>query len=66
VKRAIASGAYPSPPAKDLNLLTRGKPSGLTREFMLWMLQDGQKYVDEAGYIELPKRRLTEAVKKLK
>ncbi len=65
VKKAIAAGVYPSPPARDLNLLTKGKPKGLTRDFLLWILRDGQTYVDEAGYIELPKAKLTEAVKKL-
>ena len=66
VKRAIASGVYPSPPARDLNLLTKGKPQGLTREFMLWILADGQKYVDPEGYIELPKPKLAESIEKLK
>jgi len=65
MKKAIASGAYPSPPARDLNLLTKGKPTGLTREFLLWTLRDGQRYVDRAGYIELPKPKLDAAKKKL-
>jgi phosphate transport system substrate-binding protein len=65
VKRAIAKGVYPSPPARDLNLLTKGKPRGLVREFLLWILRGGQNYVDEAGYIELPKQKLTAAIKKI-
>jgi len=65
VKRAIASGRYPSPPARDLNLLTRGKPKGATREFLLWVLRDGQRYVDRAGYIELPREKLEAAIRKL-
>ncbi|MFB3881430.1 MAG: PstS family phosphate ABC transporter substrate-binding protein [Armatimonadota bacterium] len=65
VKKAIASGAYPSPPARDLNLLTKGKPTGLARDFILWILRDGQRYVDEAGYIELPRPRIAAAVKKI-
>jgi phosphate transport system substrate-binding protein len=66
VIKAIASGAYPSPPARDLNLLTKGKPKGLTREFMLWILRDGQKFVDAAGYIQLPKGKLEQSLSKLK
>ena len=66
VKKAIADLVYPSPPARDLNLLTKGKPKGLTRDFLLWILGDGQKYVDEAGYIELPKQKISEAIKKLR
>lgn len=65
LKRAIAAGLYPSPPARELNLLTNGKPEGLTREFLLWILTDGQRYVDEAGYVELPQQRLTGALQKL-
>jgi phosphate transport system substrate-binding protein len=65
VKKAIADGVYPSPPARDLNLLTKGKPKGITRDFLLWILGDGQKYVDEAGYIELPQSRLAAAKRKL-
>jgi len=66
VKRAVADGMYPSPPARDLNLLTRGKPEGLTREFILWILTDGQQYVDEAGYVKLPQEKLSAAVEKLR
>jgi phosphate transport system substrate-binding protein len=65
VADAIADGRYPSPPARDLNLLTRGRPKGLTRAFLLWILREGQRYVDEAGYIALPRPRLTAARKKL-
>jgi phosphate transport system substrate-binding protein len=65
LKKAIAAGVYPSPPARDLNLLTKGKPTGLTRDFLLWILRDGQKHVDEAGYIELPRPRIAAAIKKM-
>jgi phosphate transport system substrate-binding protein len=65
VKRAIAEGVYPSPPARDLNLLTKGEPEGLAREFLLWVLTDGQQYVDKAGYVELPQEKLSAALDKL-
>jgi len=65
VVNAIADGRYPSPPARDLNLLTKGKPRGATRDFILWILRDGQRFVDEAGYIALPKERLAAAVRKV-
>jgi phosphate transport system substrate-binding protein len=65
VKRAIAEGAYPSPPARDLSLLTKGEPQGLAREFLLWVLTDGQQYVDEAGYVELPQEKLSAALDKM-
>jgi len=63
---AVGSGAYPSPPARDLNLVTLGPPSGLAKAFLTWILTDGQQYVDEAGYIILPQARLDEALGKLK
>jgi len=66
VQNAIAEGVYPSPPARDLNLLTKGKPAGLTREFIVWILTDGQKYVEENGYIGLPDQKIAEGLKKLK
>ncbi|HEY4194511.1 MAG TPA: substrate-binding domain-containing protein, partial [Mucilaginibacter sp.] len=45
---AIAEGRYPSPPARDLGFLFKGKP---TRPevvaFVKFVLSEGQKYVDE-------------------
>jgi phosphate transport system substrate-binding protein len=59
---AVADGSYPSPPARELNLVTLNKPSGLTRFFILWILQEGQAYVDEAGYVPLMPQTLSEAI----
>lgn len=64
VVKAIASGVYPSPPARDLFLMTKGKPTGATRDFIRWILKDGQKFVDAAGYIQLPKAKLSASVKR--
>ena len=61
---AVASGKYPSPPARALNLVTKGKPSGLVQEFIRWALTDGQKFVDSAGYIALPQDLLNEGLQK--
>jgi len=63
--QAIASGIYPSPPARDLYLLTKENLKGLTKEFMRWILTDGQKYVEETGYIRLTKSQVNVALKKL-
>jgi phosphate transport system substrate-binding protein len=63
---AVATGRYPSPPARGLNLVTGGIPAGLTRTFMEWVLTDGQMYVAEAGYIGLPEDTLREGLDKLK
>jgi len=62
---AVAEGRYPSPPARDLNLVTKGKPDGLVDSFVRWVLSDGQVYVPEVGYIPLAKEQLTAELKKL-
>ncbi|MBN1658537.1 MAG: substrate-binding domain-containing protein [Anaerolineae bacterium] len=62
---AVGTNAYPSPPARDLNVVTRGKPEGLTAAFIRWILTDGQAYVDEAGYITLPADKLASELSKL-
>lgn len=61
----VAMGLYPSPPARDLNLVTRGRPAGLTAAFIRWILTEGQAYVDEAGYIALPGSQLASELEKL-
>jgi phosphate transport system substrate-binding protein len=62
---AIASGVYPSPPARALNVVTLGKPTGLVREFMVWILTEGQRYIEEAGYVPLRQEDLQAASNKL-
>jgi phosphate transport system substrate-binding protein len=64
---AIANGKYPSPPARDLYFVTAGKPSKkVLVAFIVWVLTDGQKYVHEAGYINLSKEKLENGLKKIK
>jgi phosphate transport system substrate-binding protein len=62
----VATGKYPSPPARDLNLVTKGKPNGVTLDFITWILTDGQQYVNEAGYVQLTQEQLEAALQKLK
>jgi phosphate transport system substrate-binding protein len=63
--QAVVSGRYPSPPARDLYLMTKERFKGPAREFIRWVLTDGQKYVDEAGYIKLKEIQIVEALKKI-
>jgi phosphate transport system substrate-binding protein len=51
--RAVNSGLYPSPPARELYLITKESFKGGVKEFVRWILTDGQKYVQEMGYIQL-------------
>lgn len=65
-QEAVANGKYPSPPARPLNLVTKGKPQGLVQIFIEWILTDGQQFVSEAGYIQLPADVLAEALDKVR
>ena len=64
---AIASGKYPSPPARELYFVMKGNPKNnkVLTEFIRWVLSDGQKFINEAGYISLPKERIELEQKKL-
>lgn len=63
---AIAEGKFPSPPARELYLVTNGKPQKeVVKKFLLWILTEGQKFVNEAGYISLSKESIIKEVKKL-
>lgn len=63
---AIASGKFPSPPARELFFVTKGKPQKeVVRKFLIWVLNDGQKYVNEAGYITLSKEKISGELKKV-
>lgn len=64
---AIASGKYPSPPARELYFVVKGNPKNnkVLVEFIRWVLTDGQQFVHQAGYIELPKERIETERKKL-
>ncbi len=66
IVKAIATGQYPSPPARLLHLVSQGNPKRkVVREFINWVLTDGQKYVPESGYINLTKDKIQEEIKKL-
>jgi phosphate transport system substrate-binding protein len=64
--QAIALDIYPSPPARDLFFVTKGKPkTRLLIEFIKWVLTEGQKFVPETGYIGLSQRKLAEGLEKI-
>lgn len=63
---AIAAGKYPSPPARNLGFLFKGKPKKKELiEFVKFVLTTGQKDVDENGYIALSKAKIQEELKKV-
>jgi phosphate transport system substrate-binding protein len=64
---AISKGKYPAPPARDLYLVTSGKPTKkVLVEFIQWILTDGQKYAHDAGYISLSTEKLQKELAKVK
>jgi phosphate transport system substrate-binding protein len=63
--QAISEGKYPSPPARDLNLVAKTEFTGATKEFVEWILTDGQNYILENGYLPLPDEKIAEERMKL-
>lgn len=64
---AIIAGKYPSPPARDLYYVTVGKPKNpIVKEFIKYILTDGQKFVSEAGYIKFSKEKIIKELEKVK
>jgi len=63
---AIANGKYPSPPARELYFVTNGKPQKeVVIRFLSWVLTEGQKYVNESGYITLSKEKIATELKRV-
>ncbi len=64
---AIASGEYPSPPARDLHLVAHGRPvRQIVLAFINWILGEGQQYLSESGYITLSEEKIRDGLNKLK
>ena len=65
--QAISEGKYPSPPARDLYLVSNGKPTNpVVIAFLKFILTEGQKYNVPNGYIALPNDKLKKGLEKLK
>lgn len=64
--KAIAEGRYPSPPARALYLVAKGKPTKPALvAFLKWILTDGQSFVPDAGYVNLSAESIQSELKKL-
>ncbi|PNX53445.1 MAG: hypothetical protein BV458_04425 [Thermoplasmata archaeon M9B2D] len=50
---AINNNIYPSPPARPLHLVTANNFTGIVKDFVHWILVEGQQYVLDAGYVPL-------------
>jgi len=64
---AVVKGKYPSPPARDLYFITKGKPQNpAVTGFINYVLTKGQQFVQEAGFIKLSGEKLAAGLGKLK
>jgi len=64
--KAIADNIFPSPPARNLHIVAKGIPEKKhVVKFLLWILNEGQRYVPDAGYICLPAEQLQKQIDEL-
>lgn len=64
---AIREGKFPSPPARELFFVSKGKPENMVvKEFLKWILTDGQQYVKMAGYVELSEKKRIDELSKVR
>ena len=56
---AIAQGLYPAPPARDLYLVSNGKPKKeVVIDFLRYVLTEGQQFSKEAGFVTLEEDKI--------
>ncbi len=64
--KAIDEGRFPSPPARYLYLVTKGKPTRpVVVEFLKFIVTEGQQYANETGYIALSEEQMKTEQEKL-
>lgn len=66
ITKAIADGRYPSPPARELFLVSKGKPdSPVVKLFLEWVLTKGQAFILPNGYIQLDESKIATELKRI-
>ena len=63
LSNAVATGIYPI--RTDDYLVTKGKPTGAVKDFMIWILTYGQKFVTAQGLVQLPSTAITQELTQL-
>jgi phosphate transport system substrate-binding protein len=58
IVNAIRNHIYPWPPARNLHLVTKGGFTGIAKEFIEWILTEGQQFIEISGYLKLPEQTL--------
>ena len=66
IMTAIKNGKYPSPPARDLYFIAKGKPQNeVVIEFLKWIVTEGQQFVNEGGYVQISEEKLQYGINEL-
>lgn len=64
--RALSAGGYPPALVRRLYFVTKGKTKNPEAvKFLKWVLAQGQNYLEEAGYLPLPRDEAAAALKKI-
>lgn len=64
---AVVTGKMPSPPARNLYLVTKGKPQGnLMKGFIQWVLTIGQNYMPAEGYLNITPQSANTTIESMK
>jgi len=66
ITTAVAGHKYPAPPVRNLYLVTKGTPQGATKDFITWVLTDGQAFVESNGFVKMPAEKIQAALDTLK
>jgi phosphate transport system substrate-binding protein len=61
----VSEGNYPSPPARKDYVVSKGPFKGKTKDFVRWILTDGQAFVKENGYVQLSDELLEKEIEYL-
>ena len=59
--KSIIGGKYLL--SRVLYFVTKQKPTGIIKKFIEWCLTEGQRYVAEVGYIQLPENKVQDSLK---
>lgn len=62
--KAIETGKYPSPPARNLYFISKGSPAdSASLAFLRFILKEGQSFNEPAGYVKVSSKDLSENMK---
>lgn len=64
--QAVSDGRYPTPPSRNLYLVTAGKPkNSVVREFLKYVLTRGQRLNAPAGFVKMNEQQVKQGLRLL-